>query len=199
MEKKIEVVELPISELKDELGNPRKITNKKKKELQDSLQRFGDFGVIVIDEQNNIISGHQRVEALSKTLGETAKVVCKRLSGYSEAEKRAINIKANTHSGDWDISKLAAWTADLQVDLGIEKKNLDPENDVVNKKMELLPYEKYDYVLIVCRNSIDYENLVTALGIAGKKVEKAKSNKGTSKMIKARAIWYDEMKCKIVK
>lgn len=58
MGKSIEVVEIPLSELKDDIGNPRKITKKKAKELQESLEQFGDFGIIVIDEHNNIISGH---------------------------------------------------------------------------------------------------------------------------------------------
>ena len=48
-------------------------------------------------------------------------ILCKRLIGYSETELRAINIKDNTHSGDWDMDLLADWTADLTVDLGLEK------------------------------------------------------------------------------
>ena len=171
MEKKIEVVELPISELRDRIGNPRKITTKKKKELQSSMTQFGDFGVIVIDDNNNIISGHQRVEALFATKGKEEKVLCKRLVGYSESEKRAINIKANTHAGDWDLNKLASWTADLQVDLGITRNPLDPASEVKLKQMESIPYERYDYVMIFCRNELDYNELVRNLGIEGKKVE----------------------------
>ena len=97
MGKSIEVVEIPLSELKDDIGNPRKITKKKAKELQESLEQFGDFGIIVIDEHNNIISGHQRVNALKANKGENQTVLCKKLIGYSETELRAINIKANTH------------------------------------------------------------------------------------------------------
>lgn len=193
MGKKIEVVELPISELKDSLGNPRRITTKKKKELQKSLKEFGDFGVIVIDEDNNIISGHQRVEAIYATKGNDPKVLCKRLVGYTEPEKRAINIKANTHAGDWDVDKLAEWTADLQVPLSIPRKIKDPAQEVKIRKMELIPYEKYDYVMIFCRNSIDYENLVKALGIEGKKVDLVTNKGGGKRRINARAIWYDEM------
>ena len=58
-EKRIEVVNKPVSVLKDELGNPRKITRKKASELQESLESLGDFGIIVIDENDNIISGHR--------------------------------------------------------------------------------------------------------------------------------------------
>ena len=200
MGKEIQVVEIPISELKNGLGNPRKITSKKKKELQSSLTQFGDFGVIVVDESNNIISGHQRVDALYATQGNKAKVLCKRLIGYTEAEKRAINIKANTHAGDWDVDKLAEWTADMQVPLDFRRKTLDPSEDVAIKEMELIPYEKYDYVMIMCRSGIDYENLTRDLGINGKKVKICTSKSvGRARKIHARAIWYDDIKVEIKK
>lgn len=192
MEKKIEVCELPISELQDKLGNPRTIKSKKAKELQESIEYFGDFGIIVVDENNNIISGHQRVKAISKAQGDSTKVLCKRLIGYSNADLKAINIKANTHAGDWDLNKLADWTADLQVKLGLELPNSDAENAPI-KDMELIRYEKYDYVMIVCRSEVDYNNLVRALGIEGKKVLVANTKKGGRK-IKCRAIWYEKIK-----
>lgn len=200
MGKEIQVVELSISELKDNIGNPRKITSKKKKDLQDSLSQFGDFGVIVIDEDNNIISGHQRIDALFATQGNNAKVLCKKLIGYSDAEKRAINIKANTHSGDWDVDKLAEWTADMQVPLDFRARTQDPSEDIKIKQMELIPYERYDYVMIMCRSEIDYENLVNALGIKGKKVKIATSKSvGRDRKIHARAIWYDDINIEIKK
>ena len=197
MGKSIEVVEIPLSELKDDIGNPRKITKKKAKELQESLEQFGDFGIIVIDEHNNIISGQQRVNALKANKGENETVLCKKIIGYSETELRAINIKANTHAGDWDMDKLADWTADFNLNLGFELPQTDPNTDIKIKDMELIRYEKYDYVMIVCRNEIDYLNLTRVLGIDGKKVLVAKGKNGERK-IKARAIWYDEMKAKIV-
>lgn len=197
MEKSIEVVEIPLSELKDDIGNPRKITKKNMKGLQESLEQFGDFGIIVVDEHNNIISGHQRVSAMKSCKDKNTTVLCKKLIGYSQPELRAINIKANTHSGDWDMDKLAEWTADLNLNLGLELPQLDPNTDTKIKDMELIRYEKYDYVMIVCRNEIDYLNLTRALGIDGKKVLVAKGKNGERK-IKARAIWYDQMKAKIV-
>lgn len=196
--RRIEVVNRIVSVLKDELGNPRKITRKRASELQESLEQLGDFGIIVIDENDNIISGHQRVDALQVLHGDNHEVLCKRLVGYSKSELKAINIKANTHSGEWDLDKLAEWTADLHVDLGLDlPKQLDPHEDIKIKDMELIPYEKYDYVMIVCRSEIDYNQLTESLGINGKKVVICNTKKGERK-IKARAIWYDQMQADIV-
>lgn len=191
MEKRIEVIKLPVCELRTGFGNPRKIGKKKREELEMSLDTFGDFGSFVIDEDNNIIAGNQRASILMERNPETV-VLCKRLIGYSDAEKRAINIKDNTHAGEWDLDLLADWTADLNVSLGIEPKAKNPD-ERNNKTMEPIRYEKYDYVMIVCRNEVDYLNLTRALGIDKSKVLMAKHRK-----IKARAVWYDDMKAQIV-
>lgn len=195
MDKRIEVIELPVSDLKTEFGNPRKPLKKKAKEkLKESLDNLGDFGVIVVDENNNIISGHQRVSILLDN--PDTPVLCKRLIGYTESELKAINIKANTHAGEWDMDKLAEWTADLKIDLSLDLGNLTSKEAKI-KDMELIRYEKYDYVMIVCRNEIDHLNLIRSLGIEDKKVLVAKTSTKDRK-IKARAIWYDDIKAQIV-
>ncbi len=54
------------------------------------------------------------------------------------------------------MDKLADWTADFNLNLGFELPQTDPNTDIKIKDMELIRYEKYDYVMIVCRNEIDY-------------------------------------------
>ena len=189
-EKRIETVELTVGEINDNFGNPRKINSKKKKELEESLDTFGDFGLILIDENNSVIAGNQRV-AILKSRDEQTKVLCKRLVGYTESELRAINIKDNTHSGEWDLDALADWTADLNIDLGIKEEKSPEERKI--EEMEPVRFEKYDYVIIACNNEIDYNELVRNLGIESEKVKVAKSRK-----IKARAVWYHEMKAQII-
>lgn len=191
MEKRIETVEMMAKDIKTGFGNPRKISKKKKDELRRSLEMFGDFGSFIIDEKNNVIAGNQRLSVIKEMNPETM-ILCKRLIGYTQAELRAINIKDNTHSGEWDIDLLADWTADLTVDLGIEEIKKKEVEDRVIPEMELIHYEKYDYVMIVCRNELDYNDLVRKLGIEGAKVPIAK------RKINARAIWYDKMKVKLV-
>lgn len=191
-EKRIEVVTLKASQLKTGFGNPRKIGKKKLEELEASLEAYGDFGIFLIDEHDNVIAGNQRLSIIKKK-NPDQELLCKRLIGYTEAELRAINIKDNTHSGEWDLELLADWTADLNLDLGVELNNSNL-GDRKLSDMELIRYEKYDYVLLVCRNEIDYNELTRKLGIAGRKVKIT----GTKRSIKARAIWYDQIKCQIV-
>lgn len=189
--KRIELVQMRVGDLKHGFGNPRKITKKKIEELERSFDLFGDFGLFLIDEMDNVIAGNQRSMILARQDPDTV-VDCKRLIGYSDAELRAINIKDNTHAGEWDLDLLADWTADLTVDLGLDLLEKNPDERKI-KDMELIRYEKYDYVMIVCRNEVDYLNLLRSLGIDNAKVLVAKHRK-----IKARAIWYDDMKAQII-
>lgn len=191
MEKRIEVSTMRVGDLKHNFGNPRKITKKKIEELERSLEDHGDFGIFVIDENDNVIAGNQRSLILARIDPDT-EVTVKRLIGYTESEKRAINIKDNTHAGEWDLELLADWTADLTLDLGVELDNENPEERKI-EDMELIRYEKYNYVMIVCKNEIDYNDLIRKLGIEGRKVAITKKRK-----IKARAIWYDKMKAQLV-
>lgn len=180
-----------VGDLKHNFGNPRKISKKKAEELERSMDLFGDFGVFVVDEHNNVIAGNQRSIILARR-DPDIEVDVKKLIGYSEAELRSINIMDNTHAGEWDLELLADWTADLNLDLGIDLNNENPEERKI-EDMELIRYEKYNYVMIVCKSEIDYNDLVRKLGIEGRKVAITKKRK-----IRARAIWYDQMKAQIV-
>ncbi len=191
MEKKIEICKMRIGDLKHNFGNPRKISKKKIEELERSMDMFGDFGLFLVDEQNNVIAGNQRSIILSRRDPDIM-VDVKRLIGYSEAELRSINIMDNTHAGEWDLELLADWTADLNLDLGVDLNNNNPQEREI-ADMELIRYEKYNYVMIVCKNEIDYNDLIRKLGIEGRKVAVTKKRK-----IKARAVWYDQMKAQIV-
>ena len=193
MDKRTEVCKMRAGDLKTGFGNPRKISKKKLDELADSLEMLGDFGIYLIDEHDNIIGGNQRLKAVLRRFGPDTMLDCKRLIGYTEAELRAINIKDNTHAGEWDLDLLADWTADLNVSFGIDPAAESPQERNI-QMMELMRYEKYDYVMIVCRNEIDYLQLTRALGIDDAKVLAAKKRK-----IRARAVWYDDMKAQIVK
>lgn len=193
MEKRIEIVERRVGDLKLDFGNPRKIKKQKREDLEESLEKYGDFGIILINEKDQVIGGNQRVSILQKKDPDRI-VSCKMLIGYTVAELKYINIKDNSHAGEWDLDELGDWTADLmgsfKLDLEKPEKPLEERNI---KEMEPIHYERYDYVLIACRNELDYNDLVRKLGIEGGTVKVAKTRR-----IKGRAIWYDQMKSQII-
>ena len=95
-EKRIELCRMRAGDLKTGFGNPRKISKKKLEELTASFEKLGDFGVFLIDEENNVIGGNQRLKVVLHLYGPNKELDCKRLIGYTEAELRSINIRDNT-------------------------------------------------------------------------------------------------------
>lgn len=194
MGKHIEIVKRRVGDLTLDFGNPRKIKKQKREDLEKSLEDHGDFGIIVINERNQVLGGNQRVTIFQKKDPDLI-VDCKMLVGYTVAEQKYVNIKLNSHAGEWDLDQLSDWTADLmkdnfKLDVDADVKPLEDRNI---KEMEPIHYEKYDYVMIACRNQLDYNDLLRKLGIEGGKIRVA----GTRK-INCRAIWYDKMKAQIV-
>ena len=193
MEKRIEIVQRRVGDLKLDFGNPRKIKKQKREDLEESLEKYGDFDIIVINDSNQVIGGNQRVTIFQKKNPDMI-VECKMLIGYTVAEQKYINIKLNSHAGEWDLEELGDWTADLMGSFKLDlEKPQKPVEDRSIKEMEPIHYEQYDYVLIACRNELDYNDLVRKLGIEGGQVKVAKS-----RHIKGRAIWYDQMKAQII-
>lgn len=193
MGKRIEVVQRRVGDLKLDFGNPRKIKKQKREDLEESLEKYDDFGIIVINEQNQVLGGNQRVTIFQRKDPDKM-VTCKMLVGYTVAEQKYVNIKLNSHAGEWDLEELGDWTADLMdsFKLDLEKPEKPIEERSI-KDMEPIHYEQYDYVLIACRNELDYNDLTRKLGIDGGTVKVAKSRR-----IKGRAIWYDKMKAQII-
>lgn len=193
MEKRIEVCRVRVGDLRLDFGNPRKIKKQKREDLEDSLEKYGNFGEIVVNEENQVLGGNQRVEIYQRK-NPDMEVDVKRLIGYTVAEQKYVNIKLNSHAGEWDLEELGDWTADL---MGSFKLDLEtppkPVEDRSIKEMEPIHYEQYDYVLIACRNELDYNELVRKLGIEGGQVKVAKK-----RHIKGRAIWFDQFKGRIL-
>ena len=191
--KRIEVVQRRVGDLKLDFGNPRKIKKQKREDLEKSLNDHGDFGIIIINEKNQVLGGNQRVTIFQRQDPDML-VWCKMLIGYSIPEQKYVNIKANSHAGEWDLEELGDWTADLMGDFKLDLEA--PEKPIEErsiKDMEPIHYEQYDYVLIACRNELDYNDLIRKLGIEGGTVKVAKTRR-----IKGRAVWYDKLKAQII-
>ena len=105
---KIETIEMDMSEIAEYKSNPRTISKKDFAILKKSLKEFPsmlDVREIVVDENGVILGGNQRYKAL-QAMGK-AKVKVKRVTGWTDEEKREFVIKDNIANGAWDNDKLA--------------------------------------------------------------------------------------------
>ena len=101
----IEYVE--ITELKPAPRNPRTHSRDQIRRIGLSISRHGFNSPVLVDDSNSIIAGHGRVTA-AREIGPTL-VPCIRISGMTDAEKRAYVIADNKLAmrAGWDMEMLA--------------------------------------------------------------------------------------------
>lgn len=125
-----------ISELKEYARNPRRLNKHDAKHLQDSLDRFGQCEPLVINSDNTIIGGHQRLRTLKKLKYKEVDVYVPDCP-LSEKEVEELNIRLNRNNGEWDFDMLAnAWDIGDLLDWGFTEDNLQIDADVLKEVEE---------------------------------------------------------------
>lgn len=84
--------------------NPRKLSTHDHKSLSESLTRFGLIDKPIVDKDNRIIGGHQRVSILKE--GKVKEVECwipHRHLTENECEELLLRLNRNLGEWDWDI------------------------------------------------------------------------------------------------
>ena len=102
--------------------NPRKISEKRKKELIQSLEKFNLVDIPVIDTDETVISGNQRITALI-VLGRGEEEIDVRVPNrkLTKKELKEYNIIANIHYGEFDFELLDdEFSTDLEIDITTE-------------------------------------------------------------------------------
>ena len=96
-----------VSELVPYEKNPRKISSKEKRELEERLSKFGLIGLPSMDSDGTLIGGHQRLKSmLLMGWGEKeidVRVASRKLTKEEFAEVLLID---NEHSAVWDLEAL---------------------------------------------------------------------------------------------
>ena len=113
-----------ISELIPAKYNPRKLTDDKNKQLELSINRFSLCDPIVINRNNRVIGGHQRLKILKqKNVFEVdVRVPSRELTLDEEKE---LNLRLNKNLGEWDFDLLKGFGEDLLADVGFDSAEMD--------------------------------------------------------------------------
>lgn len=118
-----ETKEVDVSILKNYEQNPRKITDRNKRLLQNSIEEFGLVKPIVVNTDMTVIGGNQRLEILKKKGGKVTVVFPSR--ELKEREIADIAIILNNKVGDWDFTKLQI--LGFEPDMLVEEFGFDQE------------------------------------------------------------------------
>jgi len=104
--------------------NPRQLTEKQAKDLDTSLTRFNLADPIIINADNKIIGGHQRINIL-KQRGAVEVDVRVPSRQLTEHEEKELNLRLNKNLGEWDFDLLAGFDKEMLLDVGFDSAELD--------------------------------------------------------------------------
>ena len=111
----MDIVKVDINELISPEYNPRQITDGEMGKLKNSINEFGYIAPIIVNKHNNhIVGGNQRCLAL-KQLGYTMIDVIY-INEPDINKEKALNIRLNNLSGEWDMPKLEKVIDELKME-----------------------------------------------------------------------------------
>jgi len=102
-----------IEDLKFYPGNPRNISKEMLDKLRQSLREFGFVDPLVINKDNEVIGGNQRLKAAK---AEGIKEVPVVVVDLPKNKEKALNLALNKITGEWDEELLKNFIEDLDVE-----------------------------------------------------------------------------------
>jgi DNA modification methylase len=126
--------------------NPRVLSDFQKEKLKESLIKFNLVDIPILDKDNVIISGNQRVKVLL-LLGRSDEEIDVRVPNrkLTKKEIEEYNLKSNLHNGEWDFEALKSLEIETLMNAGfsdddlskIWDSNLETEDDNFQVEQEL--------------------------------------------------------------
>ncbi|KKW19796.1 MAG: ParB domain protein nuclease [Parcubacteria group bacterium GW2011_GWA2_51_10] len=137
----LQIVQVPVSELKASEYNPRKWSEAQTNALRESITRFGLVDPILCngspERKNIVIGGHFRLKVATDLGYKEMPVVYVNITDL-EKEKE-LNIRLNKNLGEFDLDLLKDFGEEFLVDVGFSTEELDSifEIDPIPEKFDL--------------------------------------------------------------
>jgi len=106
--------------------NPRKISEQERRDLEESIEEFGQVTPIVVNigkRKDTLIGGHQRTSLYADLGYETVDVMVPSRE-LTEDEERRLNLRLNKNTGTWDHDKLKEMDLTLLLEVGFGDEDL---------------------------------------------------------------------------
>jgi len=135
-------VQKRITDLIPQEINPRKISDKQMSDLKKSLKKYNLVEIPVVDLDDTILAGHQRILAL-KVLGRGDEYIDVRVPNrkLTKEEAHQYLIASNKLGGDWDYDLLKHFDLDILTEAGFDDMELvsfwDKDNESVDDDFDV--------------------------------------------------------------
>ena len=151
--------------------NPRTLRSKARMELIESIEKFDLAEIPVVNHDNVVIAGNQRVTILKEQRGPAYEIPVRVPSRQlTDDECKEYLLRSNKNTGEWDFGKLSDhFEPEMLLDVGFttddfagkdmeeeEKAEVEPDFDFSVKGMDLSNFESYDYIILMFDNLSDY-------------------------------------------
>ena len=159
--------------------NPRVLRNKARLELIESIEKFDLAEIPVVNHDNVVIAGNQRVTILREQHGPDYEIEVRVPSReLTDDECKEYLLRSNKNTGDWDFGRLVDdFKSEMLLDVGfttddfagkeaeLETEEKEPDFEFSVKGMDLSNFESYDYIILMFENLSDYVHACEKLGI----------------------------------
>ncbi|KKQ27024.1 MAG: ParB domain protein nuclease [Candidatus Magasanikbacteria bacterium GW2011_GWC2_37_14] len=123
----INIVQVPINDLKPTEYNPRKWDEVAVEQLTESINRFGLVDPIIANGADNrknvVIGGHFRLFVAQKMGYTEMPVVYINLPEINK--EKELNLRLNKNTGEWDLNLLAEFDESFLADVGFSSEDID--------------------------------------------------------------------------
>jgi len=148
----INIVYVPIPELKFADYNPRKWSIEATEQLKESIRKFGFVDPVIVNSAENrkniVIGGHFRLKVATDLGYKQTPVVYLNIPDLNK--EKELNLRLNKNLGDWDWDLLAKFDETFLKDVGFSSEDLDeifdidinPENFDLEKELRKLDITK---------------------------------------------------------
>jgi len=161
--------------------NPRRLTDIQKEQLKKSLEKFNLADPLILNTDNTLIGGHQRLKILID-LGIEEIDVRMPDRALTKEEEKELNLRLNKNIGEWDIDMLLKFDQNMLMDVGFDNNELGDywdsllsiEDDNFNVQKELaeikeIKTQKGDFYklgnhYLICGDSTDPEIVKKLIG-----------------------------------
>jgi len=153
--------------------NPRIMTEKQKNDLEKSLKKFNLMSIPVINTDNVIISGHQRMKIL-QLLGQGRDEIDVRVPNrkLNKEDFKEANLRENKNLASWNWDMLANEDEELLLDVGFSEEELIESTFEADKDIENMEdIREYRRVHILISVDVDhYDEINKELEIIKNKI-----------------------------
>jgi|SRR5690606_16479806 len=151
--------------------NPRTLSKKQYEDLMESFRRFNYVELCVVNEDNTVVAGHQRLKIMMDLWGKDKEIEVRVPNRpLSQEEFREYLMRSNVNTGSFDLDIIMAdFDLDFLNVIGFDKSILGIEEEIQDIS-EITDVTESANFTIKCKNIVELKKLQDYLGTQKNKV-----------------------------